>query len=88
MDKYQKLSHDNNSAWVHPPAKTLLYVIELPATDAPTDKDDYVRRYLKLAQNGGLTLRTAPVGASFGSGLICNDYEAFIAKAVHRILSE
>lgn len=88
LDKYQKLSYDNNSAWVYPPAKTLLYIIDLPETDAPADKDDYVRRYLKLAQNDGLTLRTAPVAASFGIGLICNDYEAFIAKAVHRILSE
>ncbi|MGF6147188.1 Uncharacterised protein [Kingella potus] len=88
LDKYRKLSYDNNPAWVHPPAKTLLYVLALPETDTPADKNAYVRQYLDLVQNDSLTLHTAPVAADFGSGLICNDYETFIAKAVYRILSE
>lgn len=86
--KYRVLSHDDNVAWVHTPAKTLLYVIELPEIRQPENKDDYVRQYLALHENNQLNFRHFACVEQFGNGLIYNDYELFMRKVAHRILSE
>lgn len=88
LTKYQKLSYDNNSAWVHPPAKTLIYVIELPEIDTLKNKTDYIAQYLEIKKTGKLNFQVTPNSSTFGNGLIYNNYEIFIEKIVHRILSE
>lgn len=86
--KYRVLSHDDNITWVHTPAKTLLYVIELPEIGQPAHKEDYVQQYLALHECCELNLRIFANSDQFGNGLIYNDYDMFIRKVSHRILSE
>ena len=88
LHKYQVLSHDDCTAWVHTPAKTLLYVIKLPEIRQPENKADYIQQYLALNDANGLNITTSTQILNIGNGLIYNDYDRFINKIVHRILSE
>ena len=86
--KYQILSTDHCAAWVHTPAKTLLYVIKFPEIENPENKPDYINKYQELNEANGLNIDTASIAEPFGPGLICNDYETFMQKIIHRIMSE
>lgn len=81
--KYSILSNDNAGRYLHTPDKTLIYVVHIPRNDDLSNKDEYMAYYkthlvMTLAQNRGL---------DFGKGVILNDYETFVGKLYHRIMS-
>ena len=88
IKKYRILSEDDYSVWAHTPDKMLLYVLDLPKIPNPADKEGYVREYLEYKSSGSLNLTETPSNETFGSGVIYNNYETFMQKIVHRILSE
>jgi hypothetical protein len=76
--KYRILSTDDCATWVHTPAKTLLYVIKFPEIGNPENKSDYINKYQELNEANDLNIDAASIAETFGSGLICNDYETFM----------
>lgn len=84
--KYLILSKDNTETSIHTPNKTLLFVIHLPDIKCSVDdKEEYVRYYSDLR-----SLRVQEAASFYGEfeeAVIFNDYELFIQKVVHRILS-
>lgn len=88
--KYQILSCDNNEFWLHSPTKTLIYIVDLPDIQTPTNKRDYTSTYQQLHQNNNLTIITTNSfnDEKLGLNVILNNYELFIDKVVHRILSQ
>lgn len=86
IEKYRVLSNDNDEVFVHVPSKTLIYVVDLPITSINiTNKTDYKNYFLGL-QNFSINISNTDYG-NFGNNLIFNDYESFIDKVIHRILS-
>lgn len=84
--KYLALSKDDIQQNVHTPTKTLLYVIHLPDIDEDiVTKADYIERYLSMAK-----LKIKKTNKNYGifdKSVIFNDYESFIEKTVHYIMS-
>lgn len=87
IKKYIKLSNDNEELFFHTPTKTLIYVLKLPdcRTQNIINKSDYINYYVNL-QDFNVAISENEYG-EFGSNIILNDYELFIEKVVHRILS-
>lgn len=83
ISKYEILSNDNICEFIHTPIKTLLYVLKLPEPTEIRNKVDYVQRYQDLSR---IEVRDTDFG-NFGNSVIINDYEVFIDKVIHRILS-
>lgn len=90
FEKYKILSNDDNEYWLHSPTKTLIYVIDLPSIRTPDDRKDYANQYMILDKANHLMINTTPTfnSQNLGSKVILNDYNTFITKVVHRILSE
>ncbi len=90
FNKYLILSQDNNENWLHSPTKTLLYVIDLPNLNNTINKVDYTNQYTQLNNSNLLIVNTSSLFANqmLGSNVILNDYDSFMEKVVHRILSE
>ncbi len=86
VSKYLTLSQDSVESMIHTPTKTLLYVIHLPdVTPTPTNKQTYVNSYMRLPD---LQVRPSTIDyGDFGNSVVYNDYETFIQKVVHYILS-
>ena len=81
--KYSILSNDNTGRYLHTPDKTLIYVVHIPENDELSNKDEYMAYYkthlvMTLAQGKDI---------DFGKGVILNDYETFVEKLYHRIMS-
>lgn len=85
--KYVMMSKDNVDMYMHTPTKTLLFAYHIPdATKPLTTKKEYKDYYLKSIKNSSLSLSTTNYG-SFGNAVIINDYESFVRKVAHYILS-
>lgn len=71
---------------IHTPIKTLIYVVKLPDINIEIlSKDDYVSYYQSL---DNLSIKnTAIEYDAFSANVIFNDYETFIQKVIHRIMS-
>lgn len=86
-EKYRILSHDDACATAHTPDKTLLYVVHL--TDLPdaakSCKKDYICGYEHMEDP--ILYESGIKYGSFSNAVIYNDYETFIKKVAHRILS-
>lgn len=84
VKKYIKLSEDNPVTFLHTPDKTLIIVIKLPSLNISVvnDKEKYRNSYKKAKV--GLS---SAITTKFGGSVILNDYEDFIKKITHRILS-
>ncbi len=85
--KYQILAKDNTELSTHTPTKTLLYVVNLPVIDKEKAKNaaDYKALYQAIP-NFEITNSNTNFGY-FASSVIFNDYETFMDKVLHRILS-
>lgn len=86
MRKYVKLSNDNIDVYLHSPNKTLLFVVrpEKPNYDL-TDQDEFTNYYLKNPR-----LKISPTAHLYGrmsQNVILNDYDCFIRKIYHTIMS-
>lgn len=88
IDKYFKLSQDNEDLFFHTPIKTLIFMIKFPdlLKDKITKKSQYKKYYLNIKNSIELKLsKKSPV--TFGDGVVLNDYDSFIEKIVHSIKS-
>lgn len=85
LSKYKILSKDNWLLSLHTPTKTLLYVIQLPKPTVPImNKSQYISYY----QDREMTLQASPsINVSFSNAVIYNNYQLFIEKLIHNILS-
>jgi hypothetical protein len=86
--KYKILSEDIVESSIHTPVKTLLYIVKFPVIENKSnilDEKDYKFYYQSLQDFSILT--TDMDFGIFSSNLIFNDYEDYINKIVHRILS-
>lgn len=88
--KYEKLAFDNPDRYFHTPNKTLLFVIHIPESEERiSTKKDYIRAYSN--RNELIVKETAMPYHTLRrlreSSVIFNDYEKFIDKICHHILS-
>lgn len=87
IDKYIKLSNDDEDVFFHTPIKTLILMVKLPniKTSTITNKNKYKKYYLEL---GKIDLKLSKnISSIFGERVIFNDYENFIKKLVFYIKS-
>ncbi len=86
LNKYLKLSNDNIIELLHTPNKTLFCLIKTTDTEIDTNNNpsraDWVN-YMK--QNLNICLSSQHL--NFGNSIIYNNYEQFIEKVVHSVLS-
>jgi len=83
--KYLALSNDDPSIYPHTPNKTLLFIVHIPECDRPISrKADYLFHYRTSECEVSISHRTYP---DIGSSVIINDYETFMNKVYHTILS-
>ena len=86
-EKYLKMSQDNTDSFMHTPTKTLVFAYHIPDADKPlTTKREYIEYYSKNIAN--LELSESPIKyGHLGNTVIFNNYENFIKKVAHYILS-
>lgn len=84
IEKYVALSQDNIDVYVHTPNKTLVYVVHIPDNDNLGTLNEYIEYYRELNVE---IEKTSIEYAEFGSSVIFNNYEAFMDKVYHTILS-
>ncbi len=82
-EKYSILSNDNAGRYLHTPDKTLIYVVHIPENDGLSNKGEYMAYYkahlvMTLAENKHF---------GFGKGVVLNDYETFVKKLYHKVMS-
>ena len=85
LKKYIRLSEDNTDEYMHTPNKTLVYIVNISGDENPSysDKKGYKEFYL----NNDFSLTLSSKVFAFSDGVIYNDYEEFIKKVAHAILS-
>lgn len=85
LHKYHALSEDNYAVYFHTPDKTLLCVLDRPHdTELQTDRSSFLK-YYKQKDYSLAYAEDQPEG--FGNAVIYNDYELFVTKLYHTILS-
>ncbi|WP_096385520.1 hypothetical protein [Mycoplasmopsis bovigenitalium] len=87
LKKYVKMSRDNTDYYFHTPNKTLLVVIDLQtrADFNPKNFSEYQDYFLTHQED--FNVKYDDVDSDFGDNVIINDYDKFIAKIYHLILS-
>jgi hypothetical protein len=85
LKKYIKLSNDNIETYLHTPNKTLVFIINISGDDPPQykNKDGYKKYY----QSTPFSIVLSSKEFVFGNTIVYNDYENFIKKIAHSILS-
>jgi len=85
LKKYIAMSDDNIDVYLHTPNKTLVFVINISGDDPPeySDRHGYKRYYETMP----FSLALSNKNFTFGNTVIYNDYENFMNKVVHTILS-
>lgn len=86
IEKYRILSLDDTTMYLHTPDKMLIYVLDIEEmTDIITDKENYISYYSDTKK---MKINTTNIdNITFDRGVILNNYEQFIEKVKHRILS-
>ena len=84
VSKYINLSNDNIEFSLHTPNKTLIYVVHIPDNENLGTKDEYMSFYKSTEYN--MEISSCQYN-TFGDAVIINDYEQFITKVYHTILS-
>lgn len=83
--KYVSLSNDNIDLYLHTPNKTLICVVHLPE---PTQEISSASEYINYYSSRKTKLQyTTHQYDNFGQAVILNDYETFMDKVYHTILS-
>jgi len=87
IDKYIKLSRDNEDVYFHTPVKTLIFIVKFPDLDINEikTKTSYKNYYLNM-DNVSLEVSNS-ISENFGDRIILNNYEDFIEKVVFSIRS-
>lgn len=84
VTKYQKLSDDDIDNFFHTPNKTLLFVVHIPSNQTIKSLEEY-RKYhheTTLFVNTSISSEM-----QWGRSVIVNDYEQFMDRVYHTILS-
>lgn len=81
--KYKKLSQDNPVLYIHTPDKTLIFLVHITENAKLTNKNAYVKFY---QENQSMSISTQE-SPDFGNGVIYNDYEKFMLKIYHKVMS-
>lgn len=85
IQKYINLSNDNIDIFMHTPNKTLVYLIKNSVKISPNlTQDAYKNLFLN---NKNFEIQKSNLNFSFGNNTIYNDYDDFIKKISHCILS-
>lgn len=85
LNKYIKLSNDNTGVYFHTPNKTLFYFIDFPEIPNNIEnRKDYNNYYV---ENSDFNVCEGTQKYEFGDLFVYNDYEKFIEKIIHAILS-
>jgi len=82
--KYITLSCDNIDGYFHTPDKTLIFIIHIPDNKDLQDMNEY--RDFYTSNDFSITIWDNTLWKLWDS-VIINDYETFITKAFHKILS-
>ncbi|MDR3049546.1 MAG: hypothetical protein LBV16_06920 [Elusimicrobiota bacterium] len=82
--KYTILSKDNIEVFFHTPTKMLIYILKLPEADKTVVSRE---KYAEYYKNKNFKVSNAFDNLQFDSGVILNDFEKFIEKAVSYIKS-
>ena len=90
IHKYMILSTDNIDTSIHTPIKTLIYVLNFTEIDIEireeiTTRQDYINHYQNLSTLNIITSNTN--FGKIGNNVILNNYDYFMEKVKHRILS-
>jgi len=82
ITKYIRLSQDDIDYYMHTPTLTLLYLVKPTEYDPALVKTraDYVEYF---SHEASMKMQLSEVDYSFGSSVICNDYDLFMRKVVH-----
>ncbi|MDR2359893.1 MAG: hypothetical protein LBD85_01245 [Oscillospiraceae bacterium] len=85
LKKYITLSNDNIDNYLHTPNKTLVFIVNISCEGNPPydDKKGYIKYYTETP----FKLTLSPKVFKFENSVIYNDYEEFIKKVVHAVLS-
>lgn len=87
-EKYHILSSDNPATFMHTPTKTLLYVIHLPdLKEKVNNRTEYINGYQRMEEESMMVCESEHVRESNTNTVIYNDYDLFIQKVTHNILS-
>lgn len=86
IKKYLTLSFDKTEISIHTPSKSLIYIIQLPDITNSFVKNSEYNDFYKNLSNFDLSISKTDFG-TLGDNVILNDYEHFIEKVKHRILS-
>ena len=78
------MSNDNVEFSLHTPNKTLIYVVHIPDNESLLTKDEYMSFYKSIEYD--MEISSCKYEA-FGDAVIINDYEQFMNKVYHTILS-
>ena len=84
ISKYVELSKDNIDVFFHTPNKTLIYVIHIPDNERLKTSEEYMSYYMRTSPDVELSTHKYN---EFDSSVILNDYETFMDKVYHTILS-
>ena len=85
LSKYINLSNDNINEFMHTPNKTLLYLVDMPQLSSNINNiADYIKYY---QENNDFSITQNNGSYNFGNNVIFNNYEEFIEKVSHYILS-
>ncbi|MCD8298009.1 MAG: hypothetical protein LUC88_10605 [Prevotella sp.] len=82
--KYVTLSKDDNTKFMHTPNKTLIYVVHVPKNGEAKNLNEYRRFYAGKYVIASVSKINLP---EFDNAVILNDYEKFMDKVYHTILS-
>lgn len=85
VSKYLALSNDDVNVFYHTPNKTLIFVVHVPSCDGVHDNAGYLQYFKNTTYNVTQSNNTYQ---QFGPSVIYNDYENFIEKVYHTILSQ
>jgi len=87
IDKYLKLSRDDEDLFFHTPIKTLIFVVKFPNLNKKliTSKKEYKKYYLDMKN---IEIKPSNnIKENFGERVIFNDYESFIKKIIFYLKS-
>lgn len=91
FSKYIKLSADNPDSFMHTPDKTYIGIIKLKEKYEGykfADEDEYNSYYLSKIKDEDLIKYSNVIDDKFDNSIVLNDYESFIDKTCHNILSK
>lgn len=84
VTKYQKLSDDDIDNFFHTPNKTLLFVVHIPSNQTIKSLEEYRKYHHETTLSVNTSISSE---MQWGRSVIVNDYEQFMDRVYHTILS-